>query len=87
MTSDLIGSLSPWLYFTASVQHIITVQYIKGIKILPKVIGDVWHNGEGSTVHKSRGIGLTSDNLFFKTGFNDGCSIRIIDCSIIIFQF
>jgi len=50
----------PLYYFTAQEQHIITVQYIEGIKFLPKVIGDVWHNGEGSTVDKSKRIGLTS---------------------------
>jgi len=33
-----------------------TVQYVKGIKFLPKVIGDVWHNGEGSVVCNSRRI-------------------------------
>ena len=27
-----------------------TIQYIKGIKFLPEVIGDVWHNDEGSIV-------------------------------------
>ena len=53
------NTLSPWLYVTAPEQHAITVQFIKGIKTLPKVIGDVWHNGDGSKVHKSRRIGLT----------------------------
>jgi len=40
--------LFPWLYVTAPEQCIVAVQYIKGIKFLPKVIGDVWHNSEGS---------------------------------------
>ena len=81
----------PLVIFHCPEQHIITVQRIKGIKFSPKVIGDVWHNGEGSTGHKSRRIGLTSadtlGNLFLKTGFNDRCSIRVIDCSIRVFRF
>ena len=56
-------------------------RYSSGIKFLPKVIGDVWHNGAGSIMHKSRRIGLHSGN-FLKTSFNDECSIRVIDCTI-----
>ena len=42
--------------------HLYNSVHIK-YKILPKVIGDVWHNGEGSTVYKSRRIGLTSADI------------------------
>ena len=37
-------------------------------------------------VHKSRRIGLHSGN-FLKTGFNDECSFRVIDCLLEYFDF
>jgi len=85
MMSDLRNwwiknSLSPWLYVTT---HIVTVRYIKSTKFLPKVIGiwpNIWHNDDGSIVHKSRRIGYTSAYTPVTSGFNN-------ECSIIVFQF
>ena len=46
------NSLSPWLYVTVPEQHIVAVQYI--IKVYLPNMAYVWHNGDGSIVHKSR---------------------------------
>ena len=69
--------LSSWLYVPAPEQHIIIAQYIKAIKFLHKVIGDVWHNGEGSTVHKSRRIGLISVDTLWSISL-DAAKIEIL---------